>query len=170
MAETLKRIPLLGVSLILVGATMLLQRFHVLSLGWQTLVWGLITLFGIYRTVDGFSERMRGRIFWGSMIFFVGLYNVLTHLDILYFESDLIFPMLVGTVGVSLLFMYLSSPREWHLLIPALFFLGLGFVMVMTELGYFYRWDVIPVVTAYWPVALIIFGASLLIRHRSAER
>ena len=168
MTDILKRVPLLGVSLILIGAAMLLHRLHVVSIHWQTLVWAIIALFGLYRALDGFAVNMRGRIFWGSLIFFVGLYNVLRWLDVVYLDRSYLFPLFVAAVGGSFLITYLSSPREWHILVPSVFFLGLGGLMIGTEMGYLYRWDVIPLVNTYWPVALIVFGVSLLSRHRSA--
>ena len=76
--------------------------------------------------------------------------------------------LLFIAVGTGFFLMFLVAPKAWHTLVPAVVFLGLGAVMLMAQLGYVYRWDVEEVVHTYWPVALILFGGSLLLSRQSA--
>jgi hypothetical protein len=68
-------------------------------------------------------------------------------------------------VGLSFLMMYISVPKEWQLLIPAVLILGIGVVLIMTEYGYFYQHDVFEAVRMYWPVGLILFGGAMVARR-----
>lgn len=163
------RIPWFAVGLIAVGAVMLLNRFAVISLGWPIVLWGLVALFGAQRMITGFSARRRGRVFWGSLLFLFGLYRILHRLDIVEVDHHLFFPTLMLIVGLSFLLMYISAPKEWHLLIPALVFVGLGGTLLLTEYGYFDRWEVMWTIREYWPAVLIVFGASLLLKSRPRE-
>lgn len=157
-----------GAALILVGGVLLLHRLGVVSVGWHLAVWGVIALIGAVKLVNGFSLKQRGNAFWGTGFFLIGLYNVLAELGIYELRSFLIAPALVLTLGAAFLVMYLVVPRDWHVLVPTAFFLGLGTLMVMVEMGYLYQWDVEDIVRTYWPIGLILFGAALLLnRHAS---
>jgi hypothetical protein len=158
-----------GISLILVGAAMLLDRLDVLTFGWKPVLWALVTIFGIVKATSGFAREKRGNVFWGTFFFLFGAYSLLHNLDLIDVRSYMVFPMVLLIVGFSILMTYFSSPKEWHLLIPALFLVGTGGVMVLAELGYFYRYDVVETVRLYWPVGLILFGVALVLRRRSTH-
>jgi len=162
------RFPFFGLLLILVGAVMLLDRTRVISLGLHEIFWGLVMLLGAFKLITGFSDPARGGIFWGTVFFCVGAYNFLNGLDLLELPSSLLLPLFVTVMGVGFLLMFLRSVHDWHLIVPALFFTGLGGAMVLSELGSLGRWEVIAIVRAYWPVALVLFGAALLLNRRTA--
>ncbi len=166
---TVGRFSWLGVGLVLVGGTMLLDRIGVVQVGWQPVLWALLSVYGIVKAIDGFSKKKSGRVFWGTFLFLFGVYNVLRHLDIVELRSYWLFPAIVLIVGFSLLMMYLSSPKDWHLLIPAVALLGTGVVIVLTEFGYFYRYDVMEAFRMYWPIGLILFGLALVLRRVSSH-
>jgi hypothetical protein len=156
-----------GAALILLGITMLLNRLNVVPWSWHIAAWAMLALFGVDRALRGFQHTQGWRVFWGTMVFLVGLYNILRGLDIVELRSYFFFPVLMLMLGLSFLAMYLCRPAEWHLLIPTLSFLGLGVILMMTEIGYLYRWDVMPFIKSYWPVVLILFGVALLVNRRS---
>jgi hypothetical protein len=159
------RFPLFGVALVLIGAAMLLDRTGVLSLSWPLVFWGAIALLGAFKLTRGFTVATcgGGSLFWGTVLLAVGLYNVLRDMNVTVIDTYLELPALVTTVGAGFLMMFIRHPRHWHILIPALFFGGLGTLMLLSELGYFSRWEVMSVVRTYWPIVLILFGASLLL-------
>ena len=163
------RIPWFAGGLIVVGATMLLDRLGVISLGWPVALWGLIALFGAERVFTGFSTRRRGRVFWGSLLFLFGFSRVLYRLDLVEIDHYLFFPVLMLIIGLSVLAMYITSPKEWHLLILSLICLGFGGTLILGEYGYFDRWELMWTIRQYWPVALIVFGASMLLRKRTPQ-
>lgn len=158
-----------GAALILVGLLLLLHRLGFVSLSWHLVFWGTITLIGGVKLVNGFALKQRGRAFWGTGFFLIGLYNVLVELELYQLREYLIGPALVLTLGVAFLVMFLVVPRDWHVLVPTIFFLGLGALMVMAELGYLYRWEVEDLVGTYWPVGLVVFGAALLLSRGSMQ-
>jgi hypothetical protein len=162
----LKNIPWFGVGLIVVGVAMMLDRFNILSFGWWAVIWSLIAVSGIMKAVHGFSNKRSGRVFWGTFLFLLGTYGLLRDIDVIELRSYWWLPAMILIVGFSLMMMYMSTPKEWHLLIPALVLLGTGAAMVLTEFGYFYRYDVVEAIRRYWPAALILFGLSLVLRGR----
>ena len=163
------RFPWFAVALILVGTTMLLDRLEVLPVQWQIIAWGVLMLFGAHRVILGFSARWRGRVFWGTFLFLLGLYNVLYYLDVVERYPYVMIPAMVVAVGFGLLMMYAVAPKEWHLLIPALVLTGTGAILLFADYGYFDRWEIMWVIRKYWPVALILFGISLLLKKRGAD-
>jgi hypothetical protein len=163
-----RRFSWLGVGLIAIGAAMILDRLNVISWSWHIVLWALLAFVGAFKVVSGFQQKYRGRAFWGTMLFLFGLYGVLSELDLFGVPSYLCLPLLMLMVGMSFLVTYISSPRDWYLLVPALSFLGIGGVLLLTEVGVLYRWDVLPLIKSYWPVTLILFGLSLLLSRRSA--
>jgi hypothetical protein len=158
-----------GVALILIGAALLLHRLGVVSLGWHVVAWGVVTLIGVVKLFNGFSLKQRGSAFWGTAFFLIGLYNVVAELGVFEFQEYLVAPALVLTLGTAFLAVFLVMPRDWHNLVPSLFFLGLGTLMVLAEMGFLFRWQVEDLVGTYWPVGLILFGAALLLSRRSIQ-
>jgi LiaF transmembrane domain len=164
------KFPLFGILLILVGSVLLLDRTGVISLGWHAVFWGLVMLLGAYKITWGFSNPAHEGIFWGTIFFCVGGYNFLNELDLLEFSPSMLMPLLVLVIGTGIFLNYLRHLQDWHLLVPALFFMGLGTAMILSELGTVGRWEVLGVVKTYWPVALVFFGTALLLNRKSAQR
>ena len=157
----------LGIGLVLVGGAMLLDRIGVVQVGWQPVLWALLAVYGIVRAVDGFTKKKSGRVFWGTFLFLFGVYNALRDLDVVELRSYWLMPAMVLILGFSMLMMYMSSPKDWHLLIPAIALLGIGTFIILTEFGYFYRHDVIETFRLYWPIGFILFGLAIVVRRLS---
>ena len=105
----------------------------------------------------------------GTILFFVGLYLVLEDLHVLLFPGGTLFPLFLVVVGLGFFLALLRQPHEWHLAVPALCFLGVGAVMVLAEIDYLGRWAVLDMIRQWWPLALVLFGAALLL-NRGAGR
>ena len=152
-----------GVALIVVGAVLLLDRIEVVSVGWSFAIWALIAVFGLVRAVDGFARKKPRLVFWGTLLFLLGTYSLLRDIDVVELRSYWWLPAAILILGFSFLMMYLSTPRDWHLLVPSAVLLGIGTAMVLTEYGYLYRYDVVHAIRMYWPLGLIVFGVSLIL-------
>jgi hypothetical protein len=150
---------------------MLLDRLLVMPFGWETTAWGVVSLFGAYRVYMGFSAGRGNSVFWGTVLFLVAFGFVLRELDLIEFRRYLMLPTLAVVVGFGFLMTFFSRPREWPLIIPALFFTGVGSLFLLDDAGYLDGWDVIWEVKRFWPVALILLGISLLLkRHSKTEK
>ncbi|MFN0158991.1 MAG: LiaF transmembrane domain-containing protein [Bacteroidota bacterium] len=157
-----------GAGLVTVGITLLLNRMDILSLHWWTGLWCILAALGVKLVVDGFEKHSRGRIFGGTMLFLNGLYQILGDIDVVEFRSYYFFPVLILILGFSFLMTYISSLKAWHLLVPAILLSGFGSLLLLTEFGFLYRWEVLSLVKDYWPIGLILFGFSLLLTRRTA--
>ena len=162
------KFPWFGILLILVGAGLLLDRTGVISFGWHLFFWSVLAVYGGFKLINGFPAKRRGQVFWGAFFLGVGAYNVLSELDLYELPPFLAVPAFLVLIGLGFLLVFACTPRDWHLLVPGVFFLGLGTLTGLSDLGYMYRWDVMHFVSRYWPVALILFGVSLLLNRRAA--
>jgi len=72
--------------------------------------------------------------------------------------------------GAGCLLMFLVSPRNWYVLVPAACFLLVGGAILSTELGYWATWEVAPVVNRWWPAGLVLFGVALLLNRAGPSR
>ncbi len=162
MLKSYPRRSFLGVGLILAGLLLLLGQLHYLTVGWATVLWGALAVLGLYRIILGFTLAGKG-MWFGSMLLGIGGYNVLLAMRVAFIPSYLMLPAIIILAGAGILLGYIAAPRRWHLLVPALLLMGLGTVMAMAEEGYFSRWDVIDTIQMWWPAALILFGAALLL-------
>jgi hypothetical protein len=158
-----KGFALFPVLLILVGAALLLDRAHVLSFGWWSIFWAVVTVLGAHKMYLAFRSPAERGMVWGTMLFFVGLYNVLEDFNVLLLPGGTLFPAFLVVVGLGFFLALLRQPREWHLAVPALAFLGIGTVMVLAEIDYLGRWAVLDMIRQWWPIALVLFGAALLL-------
>ncbi len=157
----------IGIVLILVGSALLLDRVGVIRFGLPPLLWSLLAIFGALKAIEGFSRKKSGRVFWGTFLFLLGVYGVLRYLDVIELRSYWMMPAILVIAGLSILMMFVSSPKDWHLLIPALLLTGTGSAIILTELGYLYRYDVLESLRIYWPVGIILFGLALIVRNVS---
>ncbi len=161
-----KRIPVLGGLLILVGLVLLLDQLQILHLGFWTVVAGFMIGYGALQVIRSFSGANRNRVFWGTFLFLAGLYIMFDHLNLIAMSGPAIVPVLFLILGFAFLMSYIYRPSDWHLLIPALFFLLLGGIIVGEDLGYLRDVDLPYYLSNYWPVVLIFFGIALVLKSR----
>jgi len=159
------RFPLFAIVLILVGTVMLLHRLHVVSMDWITVLWGVVALAGAFKIFNGFTLKRRGGVFWGLLFLALGTFALLHEFGVIDPEPGFTVAGLLLTLGTAFLLMFLTVPRDWYVLVPSAFFLLVGGGVLCVELGYFNRWDVSSFLGAYWPLALIAFGAALLLNR-----
>ena len=156
--------------LILVGAGMLLQRLHVVSVGWPAVPFMFLTAWGGVKLYNGIAVKSRGGVFWGLFWFVVGGACLLRTFGVVWLDPGVVVSGLFLLAGAGLLLAFLVSPRDWYLLVPAVCFLLVGGAILSTELGYWAAWEVAPVVNRWWPAGLVLFGAALLLHSLRLPR
>ena len=188
------KFPWMGVLLILVGSALLLEKIHVLHFGFTRVLWAGVMVYGTAHVANAFSMNARGRIFWGTLLFFYGLYFLLRTFDFIEFRSHLFIPVTLVIVGAGFLMMYLnnfparpartpacrtgralaggqqSGWREWFSLVLALGLMGLGGAIIGGNLEYIDLADVWYVIRHYWPVVFILIGLTLVFKKRGSPR
>jgi hypothetical protein len=160
-----KGFPLFAVLLILLGSLMLLDRAGVVTFGWILIFWLILTVLGGFKIGRGFNSGSSGEVFWGAVFFLVGLYNVCADLGILYLPGGFLLPGFLIVMGMGFLLGVIAQPHEWHLLVPALFFLFVGGVMALAEMNLQRPWEILDGIRQWWPLGLVLFGAALLLNR-----
>lgn len=164
------RIVTLGVLLIALGAALLLDRLDIVWFRWSSLGWVAGACFGAFFAVDGFIRKGRGRIFWGSALFFVSLYGILDRWDVVYHHEFYTLPVLFLSLGLSFFVLFAYDPKETTLLVPGVFFCGAATLMVMWWWHLVEWYDVRHALRTYWPAVLVLWGVALLLRKRRPDR
>ncbi len=164
-----RRFPWIGVTLIAVGAVLLLEKFSLLSFETSTLVWIILMLFGVVKVGQGFS-RPGGGVFVGTVAFLYGLYFLLHTFDDVELRPHLFLPASFLIFGFAFLMLFFRNIREWIYILPALLLLSAGSLFLLNRLGYFDAWDVGEVLRVYWPLGLILIGVMIVLKRRSAGR
>jgi len=161
--------PWVGLVLIILGAVLLMDRLRVLHMDFSNVFWPIVMLFGLVGVGRGFARNRGGKIFFGTLIFLYGMFFFLRSLDFVELHVHMLFPATFLIFGIAFLMMYINNWHDWFLLIPALFFGSVGVALMLTELGYLYRWEVWETVRTYWPLALILFGVAIIFRQRCKQ-
>lgn len=161
--------PWFGIGLIAVGAALLLHQFHMLPISWHDVWWGAIFVLGCYLIAKAFVTKGKGMVA-GVLAAGIGGYNILTEYTSLYIPHYLVLPSLLILVGVGILLVYFTALSKWHLLVPSLLLIGLGTLIIYSEQGYLDRWELIDFIRTWWPAALVLFGAAMLVNQLRQNR
>ena len=163
----MRNISIFGIALIVFGALLLLIKTDVLDVNASQVVWVALAVLGLGIVVKGFSADRHGKIFWGTVLFLYSIYFFLNEFDFIQYYHHIFLPSTFLILGAAFFMVFVSNIREWALLIPALFFGGIGVAFLMSELGYMYDEDVWYVLWHYWPILLIVIGLGILFKRRS---
>jgi hypothetical protein len=147
---------------------MLFDHLHVLAMSWWVLFWVSIVMVSGVALVRNIRAR-DGAIFWWTVLLFFGVYKTMRALGVVSFHESMGLPLLLFIAGAALVAMVVAQPARWHMLVPAAASLVLGTAMLLAEMDVLAAADVRLAVRNYWPVALILFGAALLL-NRSLGR
>ncbi|MGA9117989.1 MAG: DUF5668 domain-containing protein [Bacteroidota bacterium] len=158
------RYPWLGIGLIAFGVILLLQQLNVFDLRWHDTFWAIVFLGGIFLVVRGFTNQ-GGGVFLGVCAVAIGGYRLLAMHSDIFIPSYLYFPSLLVLAGVGILAVYATRPRQWHLLVPSVILMSLGGLIIMSEEGYFNRWELIDFIRIWWPAALVLFGTAMILNQ-----
>lgn len=162
-----RTIPWFGALLILLGAVLLARALGLLDFDWGMLMWFAAGLAGAVWAIRGFHSDRSGKVFWGTLLLLGAVFQFLRSIPVLGISSYYLAPAFILALGLAFVAAFVSRPRSLPLLAGALVFCSLAAGIWMVELGYLYRWEVTSTVRDYWPVALVLFGLSILIPRRA---
>jgi hypothetical protein len=152
-----------GLAFIVAGVLLLLQHMDVFHLQWSIVLWSAMALAGLRLGISGFQRSSRTKVFWGSQLLFLGMYQVFGTIGVIGSYWYFLAPSLFIMAGAGFFMMFLVRTTDWHLLVPAVVLGGFGAAMVFAEFGVMSRWQIMDVVNDYWPLALILFGGLMLL-------
>jgi hypothetical protein len=161
-----RRLPVFGILLLVVGVALLLEKLNVIEFGWSRILWAAVTVLGAAIVIRAFVQNGRAGIFWGTVLFLYGLFFLLRSLDLIQGHVAVFMPASFAILGFAFLMLFVSDPKDWHLLIPSLILLGFGGAFMLAEAGYIRRWEMWDTFKTWWPLILVLVGFSLILRRR----
>ncbi len=164
-----KNLSWFGIALIFFGILLLLVKTDVVDIDSSQIFWSAFMVLGFGLVLKGFSYDKRGKIFWGTVLFLYSLYFFLNEFDFIQYYHHMFLPSTFLIIGIAFFMLFINTMKEWALLIPALFFTGFGAAFMMSELGYWYDYDVWNVVWHYWPVLLIAIGLGIMLKRKTPQ-
>ncbi|MEW5798747.1 MAG: hypothetical protein AB1728_07040 [Bacteroidota bacterium] len=168
--QQIKRIPILGIFLVVLGVGLLLRQLNILKIdGGAFLIFGLVA-YGGAMVIRSFTIAIRQSLFFGSLCFYSGVLLLLGKYDLVENSPFIYVPGFLIVFGLAFLMLFIFNFKDYHLLVPSFIFIGIGVAFMMTEIGYWYVSDVKDVIRMYWPAALILFGGLLLLRRNSKSQ
>ena len=166
--QKISRIPVLGIVLVVIGAALLLRQLRIVRVDAATFVFFGLIAYGGTMIVRSYVMNIRQSLFFGSLCFFSGVLLVLGKYDVVENSPFIYVPGFLIVFGLAFLMLFVFNFSDYHLLVPALIFIGIGVAFMLTEVGYWYVSDVKDVIRMYWPVALILFGGLILLKRSSS--
>ena len=167
--QQIKKIPIFGIILVVVGAGLLLRQMDILRVdGKSMLLFGFVS-YGAATIIRSFLTNIRQSLFLGSVSFFIGILLVLGNYELIEPTAYVYVPGVLISFGLSFMMLFIFNYKDVHLLLPAVIFIGLGAAFMMTEIGFLYPSDVKEAISRYWPVALILFGILMLFRRKESK-
>jgi hypothetical protein len=163
---TFNRATVIGVGLIILGAVLLLNKIGVMYFSWKRILWLFGMIAGGGLVVQGFVRHQRGKVFWGSFLFFVSLYYTLWTWWIIDHDYLLWLPSMSIAFGLSFLVLFAYEPKNVTELIPASIFVGMGMIGILWWWEYLEWFEVEDAVRTYWPLLLVALGLALMFRRR----
>lgn len=160
-----RRTSIAGIALIIIGAGLLLARLDLVSLSMGDALWLVAAVGGGVMLYRGFAGQGSGsgKIFWGTAFLTVGALQLADRWMPMGMDPGVEGPLYLAVPAVAWILVVIKSPREWHMLVPAVALLGLALAMYMTEIGTLTRGEVMDTVGRYWPVALVTFGVAMIL-------
>jgi len=161
------RAPLLtGLIMIFLGLMILLDKLGVMSLNWKKVISVIFVFYGAYLGYSGFGLGSNRKVFWGSILFFSGIYLFVDSFGFLNPEVHFFWPVVMIITGLSFFMSFVNRPKDFALLLPAITLVGVGVLFLLTNLGVIYSFEVWESIEKFWPVFLIIIGLYLILKKR----
>lgn len=155
-----------GVILVLIGLVILLDKLGVVYLSWKKILSILLVIAGAYFGYSGFGLNSNSKVFWGSILFFFGIYLFIDSFGFLNPDVHFFWPVVLITTGLAFLMSFVNRPNDFALLLPAVALVGIGVLFLLTNLGVIYSFEVWESVEKFWPVLLIVLGLYLILKKR----
>jgi hypothetical protein len=169
MANTARRQPAFwGILLVIIGVVLLVHKLDVLPLNWSIVISAGLAIVGLVMIIRKFKERGNS-VFWWTLLFCYGTISFLRTTDLLAIPPWYGLPLALISIGIAIGVTVALRPRDWHLAVPAVLFLSVGAAILLTEMDMLEEEVVRSAISSYWPFALILFGAALLMNWRKKE-
>ncbi len=156
----------LGVILVIVGLVILLDKIGILSLGWEKVISIISVIYGAYLGYSGFGLDSNRKVFWGSILFFFGIYLFIDSFGFLNPDVHFFWPVVMIVIGLSFFMSFVNRPKDFALLLPAVVLVGIGVLFLLTNLGIIYSFELWENIEKFWPVLLIILGLYFILKRR----
>jgi hypothetical protein len=168
MSRTTTRISLFGLFLVVFGALLLLRKGGIINLHSGEVIWPVLTLFGLILAGRGLVDGKRGKIVGGTVLFLYSIFFLVRSMGAYELPFEMIIPSTFIVFGIVFVMLFVNRPAEWYFLVPGLLLLLVGASFLMTEYGFWYGWEVRDAISTWWPLALVLMGAGMLLRRRAA--
>ncbi len=167
MERRINNVSLIGIFFLVLGIALLLHKLEIIPSLWIYVFWGSIGLYGLGITVTTFPQQRRSPVFWGSLMFFFSIGVILHRANVLQSESWDFLATLSLAISFACLMTYLLDIRRMGILIPAILCGAYGLLHYLWEYELLDWYDIQYIVRTYWPVLLIVWGISFLVRRRT---
>jgi hypothetical protein len=158
-----------GIVLILAGAAMLASRLGLFRPGFWAFFWLAAAVAGFFLLVRGFRQKGgRGKIFWGVLLLAFGTFQFLDRTRLIYPDSGYVVAGTFAVLGVAFLAASSVRPSSLPMVVVGVAGLVLGGGVLLAEIEALNQWDVKDAIATWWPAALVLFGASMLVPRRKA--
>ena len=161
-----QRLPVFCILLLVVGVALLLEKLDVIEFGWSRILWAAVAVIGAAIVIRAFVYDGRGKIFWGTVLFLYGLFFFLRSMNLIEGHFTVFMPASMAILGFAFLMLFVSDPKDWHLLIPSVILLAFGGAFMLADAGYIRRWEMWDTFRTWWPAILVLVGFSLILRRR----
>jgi len=169
MANTVRRNPAFwGIALVIIGVVLLVHKLDLLPFSWSVVISAGLTIVALVMIIRKFRER-GGNVFWWTLLLCYGVISFLRTSGSLDVPPWYGLPLALISIGIAIGLTVALRPRDWHLAVPSVLFLGVGAAILLTEMEMLDEDVVRSAISAYWPFALILFGAALLLNWRKKE-
>ncbi|UCE19975.1 MAG: hypothetical protein JSV84_06435 [Gemmatimonadota bacterium] len=148
--------------LIFIGSLFLLRSFDIIRWHdvWPILLFGV----GVLLFCSAFGKKDRGAVFPGTILVFIGAFFYLWKNYYLPWYMDELWPVFPLIVGLAFFVLFLFSPREWGVLIPAAMLTFVSAIFFLNNFGTI-PWSAWALIGRTWPIVLIVIGVLILVSH-----
>ncbi|MFC1553810.1 hypothetical protein ACFL7D_04165 [candidate division KSB1 bacterium] len=172
-----------GLILVGIGVVMILDSIDIYYVPWDLLIPVITVFLGLHMWIKSTRREDRRGVFSGTFLVVLGgfyfAWNYGTLDYYFYFQNPYpIFPM---ALGLAFLSVFVASPRKWWAILPAIIFLGIGFMgfLVSMRRFRFYDWDdfrhyiyISPhfFKDIFFPAILVVIGLILILSNIKRAR
>ncbi len=125
----------IGMLLLVLGVLLLLSRAGVVQLNLTRIGSFIILLVGGFEAISAFAASAPRKLFWGSVVFLVGLLLILVSYRFIPDSWNRIWPSALIIPGLAFLMLFFSNPKEFALLIIAVLFVAIGWAGLFAVRG-----------------------------------